>query len=101
MRDTNHPDDFLTLTAEEQAKLMRWISEAIQPAKTERPYSSYWLKHVFEHDTGLYVTNGQFKGAMRASGYEHIGGNLNWTYRIKATSGRQKDFRVSRKDAVV
>ena len=34
--------------------------------------SDYHLKHILEHDTGIYLTNNQFKEAMRICGYEPV-----------------------------
>lgn len=67
---------------------MRWIAENIRPRKTpllER--TSYGIKHILQHDTGLYLTNNEFKDAMLLSGYEPVDPNeLNWCYRISKKS---------------
>lgn len=65
-----------------------WINERIEPFRRKlRPQNrlnSYGLKHVMERETGVYVTNGQFKGAMQAAGYEAFDTeDINWTYNIQ------------------
>ncbi len=86
------PLDFLELTESEREPLLDWIKRSIIPRKTIcRHHSSYGLKHVYESDTGNYVTNGQFKGAMITEGYEpHDASALNPHYAIS------KDIRVNR-----
>jgi len=45
---------------------------------------SYALKHDFEADSDLYLTNGQFKGAMAAMDFEPVDATAaNWTFRIR------------------
>lgn len=49
--------------------------------------SSYHLKHILERDTGIYLTNNQFKDAMLICGYGPIDANeLNWCYCIHKDS---------------
>ena len=49
--------------------------------------TSYGIKHDFERE-GFYLTNGQFKGAMLAAGYDPEKANeLNWTFKIKPVQG--------------
>lgn len=31
---------------------------------------SFGLKHIFEHETGLYISNDAFKAAMLSAGYQ-------------------------------
>ena len=46
--------------------------------------SSYGLKHLLETDTGLYLTNNEFKDLMMLMGYYPVDANeLNWRYHIK------------------
>ena len=79
----NAPEDYNNMNADEKAKLDRWIKEKFVPAKSKK-MDSYYLKHVMEHENGLYVTNGQFKGAMQAAGYKAYDiGNINWDYKVK------------------
>ena len=73
---------------EEQEIALRWIAENIRPRKTPlHERSSYGIKHILQHDTGLYLTNNEFKDAMLLSGYEPIDPNaLNWNYCISKKS---------------
>lgn len=62
-----------------------WIRANIR--KSRRILSgrtSYGLKHILQHDTGIYLTNNAFKDAMLLSGYEPVDpDDLNWRYRIR------------------
>ena len=73
---------------EQVALVCAWIRKNIRPRKTpmlER--TSYGLKHDFEHDTGLYLTNNEFKDAMLLCGYYPVDQNkLNWCYCISKRS---------------
>ena len=49
-------------------------------------HTSYGMKHLLEHDTGVYLTNNEFKDAMLLAGYRPVNPNsLNWKYRIELT----------------
>lgn len=67
---------------------MNWISKNITPRKTPcKGYSSYWMKHIFEKDTGMYITNDQFKEAMLRSGYTPIDEKaINWEFCVSKKS---------------
>ena len=61
-----------------------WIKENIRRSRSVSCHSSYGLKHIFNHDTGIYLTNNEFKDALLLAGYSSIDPNeLNWRYRIK------------------
>ena len=72
--------------------VQQWIKLTIQPAK--RVYdkrNSYGLKHDFERSApGIscaYMTNGQFKGAMLAAGYEPVDRSEDeWHFKIQPRS---------------
>lgn len=77
-----------------KAALKQWIDTYIQPA--EQPYNrasratplghtnSYGLKHDFQAMTGIYVKNGDFKGAMLASGYRPADPSAqNWHFYMR------------------
>ncbi len=50
-------------------------------------HTSYGLKHILERDTGLYLTNNEFKDAMLMCGYKPTNPNdLNWCYCISKRS---------------
>lgn len=84
--ENGHIDDTLVtdLNAKEQSEISEWIKRNIRPArKVLQGRTSYGLKHVLEHDTGIYLTNNQFKDAMLSAGYTPVNPNeLNWRYRI-------------------
>src|SRR5258706_14123691 len=68
-RQKDHPRVYDTLSQEEREALRYWIEHAIQPAlKADEHYSSYGLKHEYERETKLYVSNAQFKEAMLIAG---------------------------------
>jgi len=85
------PSKYDTLSEDEKIMLAEWISKAIQPATTVDNYSSYGLKHDFEHETGVYVDNGQFKGAMLIVGYipAYEVNAHTWTFKINPTYDRR------------
>lgn len=78
-------DQLMTDCSEEtQSAVQEWIKKHIQPSKRAVWRNSYGLKHLLEADTGLYLTNNQFKHAMQIAGYSPVDPDeLNWRYRIK------------------
>ncbi len=71
-------------TEEVQEIVLDWIQAHCIKIKTvNKRHTSYGLKHILERDTGIYLTNNQFKHAMLIAGhmpeYEH---ELNWHFRI-------------------
>lgn len=94
----NQPEDYENLTREEKLILNYWIQDCLEPyqRKTFNPYgpSSYGLKHRFQYSSqGFYLTNGQFKGAMLAAGFEpHDKTKLNWTYRLGKKAGVKREL---------
>ncbi|GHU78956.1 hypothetical protein AGMMS49992_30410 [Clostridia bacterium] len=82
------PVRFLDLPADIQCKLLDWIEEKIiRINSVNNKHTSYGLKHIFSSDSGIYVTNGQYKGAMIVAG--HIPNNpasLNHVYKISEKS---------------
>jgi hypothetical protein len=68
--------------------VFNWIAENISPRKTPLlDYTSYGLKHILERDTGIYMTNNEFKDAMLSCGYAPVNPNeLNWNYCISKHS---------------
>jgi hypothetical protein len=86
MHPLDRPEEYEKLSPAEQATLLEWIRLAIKPAKTPVVETSYGIKHDFEYATRLYVSNGQFKGAMLAEGYAPVNpGEQNWRFRIRPT----------------
>jgi hypothetical protein len=80
----NHPEDYEKLTPSDKATVSLWIQQHISTRKAENyRHTSYGLKHLMANQNGLYTTNGQFKGAMLAAGFEPVRPHtLNWTFRI-------------------
>jgi len=69
MNRLDTPEAYDDLTALEKDALAYWIDHAMCKAARYSKCSSYETKHDFEAE-GFYVTNGQFKGAMLAAGYQ-------------------------------
>ena len=47
-----------------------WIRKNIRAGKKVlQGHTSYGMKHLLEHDTGVYLTNNEFKDAMLLAGY--------------------------------
>ncbi len=84
-RQKDHPRAYDTLSQEEKEALQYWIEHAIRPAtKADDHYSSYGLKHEYERETKLYVSNAQFKGAMLIAGYRPTEkGEQSWHFMIQ------------------
>lgn len=80
----DYPEMYEQLSSEEKGVLAEWISQHLTPRKTANyRHSSYGLKHHFQRNTGLYVNNGAFKGAMLEAGYQAVNKRKqNWQYRI-------------------
>lgn len=81
-------DTFEQLHKEEQERILNWIKENFIPKKTiNYNYNSYGLKHLIQHDKGIYMTNEQFKKAMLLCGFE--AGNImkkSWNFNISEKS---------------
>ena len=87
--ENGHIDDGLITDKPETAieAVSGWIRKNIRPAKRIlQGRTSYGLKHTLEHDTGIYLTNNEFKDAMMLAGYHPVSPKeLNWRYRIVLT----------------
>ncbi len=82
-------DALITDHSQEQIDIIcNWIQENIYPRKTPlNSHTSYGIKHLLEANTGIYLTNNEFKDAMLLCGYEPVNPNeLNWTYCISKKS---------------
>ncbi len=79
-------DDALidSMKPQEREMLLDWIKMNVHKASyINHKRTSYGLKHLFEADTGIYVTNNQFKDGMIECGfYPSDPDELNWHYRI-------------------
>jgi len=77
-------DEYEQLSLDKRTALQSWIHDVIVPASRRASSTSYGLKHYFEDETGIYVSNGAFKGAMLAAGHKPTDPNaINWTFRIE------------------
>lgn len=85
---TDSASDYNTMDIDDQRKLLIWIRSNVLSRKTpNRMHTSYGMKHVFERLTGIYVTNGQFKGAMQVLGFLPVNvQDRNWCFRISERS---------------
>lgn len=86
MTAMDDPAAFGRLSPAQQACLLAWLGHALRPARRASPWTSYGLKHRYQAGTGIYLTNGEFKGAMLAAGYPPIEpGAQNWRFRATLT----------------
>ena len=76
---------FTDLNTREQEKVWLWVQNNIFTAdKINFDQNSYGLKHLLERDTGVYMTNNQFKDTLLEYGVEPVEDSaLNWIYCIK------------------
>ncbi len=83
----NQPEDYQKLSATNMGILDMWVKNRLMPVRTaprRGMMSSYELKHIMERENGLYVTNGQFKGAMQQAGFKAYNtSDINWLYRVR------------------
>lgn len=70
-----------------KSEVESWIHKNIRTArKILSGRTSYGIKHLLEHDTGIYLTNNEFKDAMLLAGFSPVDPKeLNWRYRIVLT----------------
>ncbi len=84
------PDNMLFSELSEQAQklFMEWVETRLIPRKTAyTSIGSYNLKHLLQHDTGVYTSHNQFKDGMMQAGYEPR--NMNeyyWHFGISSKS---------------
>lgn len=74
---TSHPSNEINA-------VKQWIADNIMASnEILHGRTSYGLKHLLNHDTGIYLTNNEFKDAMLMAGYQPVDPNeLNWEYCI-------------------
>lgn len=84
-QDLNHPSCYEQLEPREKEVLDKWVRRKFEKSKrTYTDRSSYGLKHDFKRETGIYVYNGAFKGAMIEAGFEAKDETkLNWHFKVK------------------
>lgn len=80
----DRPERFDDLSNDEKGIVLCWIREKVQHQSTILPeWTSYALKHFMERDTGLYITNGAFKGAMQRCGFVPEDAEaINWEFYV-------------------
>jgi hypothetical protein len=70
-RREDPPEEFNTLPPLKRELLLRWVDLVLYPTKTVwKDATSYGLKHAAEDDLGVYISNGELKGAMVAAGFK-------------------------------
>lgn len=85
MHELDKPECFDKMLPGKAAQVMRWISDHMEPSRQYGKNTSYGLKHILEDDLNLYVTNGEFKGAMLKAGYKPKDANeLNWIFKARS-----------------
>jgi len=89
MEDCNSIEGFNKLDDKSKKSLVEWCKKTfLKSKKKNNSFSSYELKHLFEKDEdGFYVTNGQFKGAMKEAGFDTYNTTrINWYFNIDHNS---------------
>jgi hypothetical protein len=85
----NDPKSFEILSDLEKQSLLSWIESNLTKKDTfNHRHSSYGLKNLFESsETGFYLTNGAFKGAMLVGGFKVKDASVvNWQFNISSAS---------------
>ena len=89
-------EKFEQLDKQTQEELLNWIKEKFILRKTiNYNYTSYGLKHLIQHDRGIYTTNEQFKSAMLLCGFK--AGNTDkrsWNFNISEKSKALLPYRM-------
>ena len=69
----------------EIAAVDEWIRKNVRTGKKIlHGHTSYGMKHMLEHDTGIYLTNNEFKDASLLAGYQTVNPkDLNWKMCIR------------------
>ena len=78
----------MNLDDEYRQTVITWREKYFTRSKTMYlDICSYGLKQILEQDTGIYLTNGQFKGAMILSRFTSKNiDELNWYFNISKRS---------------
>jgi hypothetical protein len=83
------PEHYDQLTTPQKETLQLWIVSNLMPiGSINSRCTSYGLKHFFEATSdGFYISNGMFKGAMLAAGYQ-VGdrSSKNWHFNVSQKS---------------
>lgn len=75
---------FHSIPLQAQAECIKWCKTYLKPTKcANNRHTSYGLKHMLQRDTGIYITNDQFKDLMLTLGYKPVDSSqFNWTFCI-------------------
>lgn len=76
------------LPVEVRENVLAWVRQSVLPSSYVNPHrTSYGIKHLLQHETGIYLTNNQFKDAMLLCGFLPANRTkIDWEYRIKERS---------------
>ncbi len=81
MNEIDRPEEFEKLSGLVTERLLAWIKARFGPGRRDAGSTSYGMKHWFEVEEGVYVTNGAFKGAMVAAGWRPLNEEeKNWRF---------------------
>lgn len=83
---SDDPQLFYKLSAEHQSLLLEWCHNLKKLKNISTRITSYGLKHLFSDlHNGLYISNGQMKGAMALAGFRVDDENdLNWCFNLSS-----------------
>jgi len=88
MDTVNDPIEYDKLEKWQKLIVTTWIKEIfIKRVTINYDHTSYGLKHIFERSPdGFYLTNGMFKGALLACGFDKHSKGINWSFAITGKS---------------
>lgn len=84
---------------EELEELKQWINDNLIKCKTANPRAnSYYLKHLFEYETDIYVTEETFIKVMDELGYEYkqVGVRGHDTRDYKVRKPKDADYYIAK-----
>ena len=87
---------FFDLDADKQFLCENWVVYGLDKTKKSvLNITSYGLKHILQSDTGVYLTNNQFKHLMLLQGFNPVDEKeLNWRFHISKRSPALKKKKV-------
>ncbi len=88
VNDSDRPADVSSLDKDSLIRAINWCKENFISTNTVlKDYTSYDYKQIMESEISVFLTNGQFKGAMLLAGFqaENIE-DLNWAFNISESS---------------
>lgn len=91
MNAIDSPTEYDKLETWQKLIITTWIKENfVKRVTINYNHSSYGLKHIFERSPdGFYITNGAFKGALLACGFDKHSKGINWCFAITERSINQ------------